>query len=301
MLAAAPSVGEPPAPAVSDGAGQYVFPALAPFVDFAIAPARAAASEDRIGLSAYDASLVLQYTVAGETLSAHQLIAADTNANGFVTAFDASQILIATVDDDAYPYPTSPAVWVFAPGGRDYPAIDADHPAQDYLAIMIGDVNGSWTPPSPLGEIGLDALKPQPVIEEAPTARLVVESVEGAPGGRIVAVVRAEGIASLLALTDLRIDFDPAVASVVAVRPGVMLAGMMSVARIDEAAGLVRFSASAAAPIDADGALIEIEFAIAAEAQSGADSPLRALSVRLEDADGRPIAAKLIDGELRIR
>jgi hypothetical protein len=72
-------------------------------------------------------------------------LAADTNGSGTITSFDATQILRYVAANGQSTASGAAGQWKFAPPSRTYFALkfDAD---ENYTAVLIGDVNGSWTP-----------------------------------------------------------------------------------------------------------------------------------------------------------
>jgi len=100
-------------------------------------------------ISAYDASLVLQAAAGLLTLSPNEFLAADVNRNGTVSAMDAAHILEKAVGLIEGPFPGAGKVWDFVPGTRSYGLLNSDLSAQDFTAVLIGDVSGNWAPPGP--------------------------------------------------------------------------------------------------------------------------------------------------------
>ncbi|MDZ7265041.1 MAG: choice-of-anchor D domain-containing protein [candidate division KSB1 bacterium] len=108
-------------------------------------------------ISAYDASMVLRYSVGLIMLTPYQSIAADVSGNGSVTAYDASVILRYTVGlISSFPVgadwkfvPNSFAIdasnWNTAPGSIMYSPLNSDQTNQDFTGIVYGDVSGNWT------------------------------------------------------------------------------------------------------------------------------------------------------------
>ncbi|MCK5920297.1 MAG: IPT/TIG domain-containing protein, partial [Methylococcales bacterium] len=77
-------------------------------------------SDDANGISAYDASLVLQHSAGLLSLSAAQIVAADVNRSGVVSPMDASYILEHAVGLIGVPFPNAGKVWDFLPTERSY-------------------------------------------------------------------------------------------------------------------------------------------------------------------------------------
>lgn len=108
-------------------------------------------------ISAFDASMILRYSVGIITLTPYQLIAADVSGNGSVSAYDASYVLRYTVGlISAFPVgadwifvPNSFAIntsnWNAAPHSISYSPLNSNQTNQDFTGIVCGDVTGNWT------------------------------------------------------------------------------------------------------------------------------------------------------------
>jgi alpha-tubulin suppressor-like RCC1 family protein/subtilisin family serine protease len=100
-------------------------------------------NDDINGISAYDASLILQAAVNLTTLSDYQKIAADVDRNGKIDALDAAYVLEKSVDLISLPFPGAGEIWTFLPNERTV-NVSSDVNYQNYTAILLGDVNGDW-------------------------------------------------------------------------------------------------------------------------------------------------------------
>ena len=100
------------------------------------------------GITAADASLVLQAVLGTATLNANQLIAADVSGNGSVSSFDAALIAKYAV---GLPNTVFAGSWRFSPTQLSFPSLPADLTGQDFALILMGEVTGNWTPPSSPG------------------------------------------------------------------------------------------------------------------------------------------------------
>jgi len=96
------------------------------------------------GISAYDASLVLQSEAGLTGLSPNQRVAADVNRNAMVTSMDAAYILEHAVGLIDLPFSGAGKIWDFLPAERSYIQINADLSGQDFTGILLGDVSGNW-------------------------------------------------------------------------------------------------------------------------------------------------------------
>jgi cytochrome c peroxidase len=101
------------------------------------------------GITAFDATLVLRCVAAGKncTLTANQRIAGDTNNDETLSAFDATLILRFISAGTAAANTGQVGQWKFLPNQRLYAPLSNPQTNENYEAILVGEVNGSWTPP----------------------------------------------------------------------------------------------------------------------------------------------------------
>jgi subtilisin family serine protease len=98
------------------------------------------------GITAFDASLVLQHAVHLTTLAGPAATAADVDKSGTIDALDASYILQRATNLIALPFPGAGVTWEFAPPTRTYANLTGDVSGQNFTAILLGDVSGNWAP-----------------------------------------------------------------------------------------------------------------------------------------------------------
>lgn len=97
------------------------------------------------GITGFDSALIAQHIVLLITLTPTQLLAADVSQNSAVTSFDAALIAQYVV---AIPNVGNTGSWIFDPPNRVYADADNDLTAQDYGAILMGEVSGNWVAPT---------------------------------------------------------------------------------------------------------------------------------------------------------
>lgn len=107
--------------------------------------------------STIDATRVLQAIVGTINLTPQQMAAADSDATEDLSTVDASNILRAIV---GLPNTGSVGQWKFLPSSRSYPGLSSNLSSQDFEGVVIGDVDGDWTPPSSGNSI-LDSNSPE--------------------------------------------------------------------------------------------------------------------------------------------
>ncbi|HEX8265905.1 MAG TPA: carboxypeptidase regulatory-like domain-containing protein [Pyrinomonadaceae bacterium] len=105
------------------------------------------------GISPSDATMILRHIAANgqgpNALNANQRIAADASGDGNITPFDATQILRYIAAGAPNANTGQVGNWRFSPPTRDYEPLVNSLAGQDYEAILVGEVNGNWTPPAP--------------------------------------------------------------------------------------------------------------------------------------------------------
>lgn len=100
------------------------------------------------GITSFDATLVLRFVAAGGgTLTSNQQIAADTNGNNSITSFDATQVLRFVAAGGPTAQTGQTGNWKLNPSSRNYASLTTSISSEDYDAMLVGEVNGNWTPP----------------------------------------------------------------------------------------------------------------------------------------------------------
>jgi hypothetical protein len=140
-------IGAPSVSATTNALGNYLLENLTANGQYTVTPTK---SGNVNGISSFDATLVLRYVAANgqgaSALTPNQILAADANGNGTVTSFDATQILRYVAANAANANTGQVGTWKFDPVSRPYPALNSTVSNDNYSAVIIGDVNGSWTP-----------------------------------------------------------------------------------------------------------------------------------------------------------
>ena len=137
------AAGSIPLSTMTDSNGMYSLSGFGPGA-YTITPSK---SNQVNGISNLDASRVAQHIVGFITLNSTQQIAADVSGNGTITSLDAAYIaqFVAGI-----PNPSFTGTWRFLPPNRSYPNVQTSYTAQDYSAILLGEVTGNWNPSGPL-------------------------------------------------------------------------------------------------------------------------------------------------------
>ena len=242
----------------TDAAGAFAIGGV-PRDAYALTPSKAG---DASGLSAYDASFVLQHSVELITLTGSAALAADVNRSGGISPFDAFLILQHAVDLIVLPFPGAGRVWDFAPANRSYADLTGNTTGQDFTAILLGDVSGNWTPPS----VGADArqrlaLRPSRDGVTA-TATLALPDVTVEPGAERVVAVTVGPVSGVFRSVEVTITYDSAVVTPVdgSVVRGTLLGDDWLLVANTTTPGTVRLAMAGTTAVSASGELVRATF-----------------------------------------
>ena len=231
-------------------------------------------SGDMGGISAYDASLVLQHDAGSAILTGAAATAADVDSDGSITAMDAFYILQKAVDLITLPFPGSGVVWKFQPASRSYPGLSGNLVDQDYTAILLGDVSGNWAPgqgtlvQSALNlaapQIGSDAnqfLRGLRATLTAPQnpARIQVKIGPPDPAGMVMAEVVLYPNGNEIYSLDLTFTYDDKVATPTAANAGATAVNWFLANNFNEI-GKIRLALAGAVPITQNGQVVTLKF-----------------------------------------
>ncbi|HEX9927729.1 MAG TPA: carboxypeptidase regulatory-like domain-containing protein [Pyrinomonadaceae bacterium] len=138
----------------TDSMGAYQLDGLTNGGNYPVTPTK---SDDINGISPFDATMILRHIAANgqgpNALNANQQIAADTSGDGNITPFDATLILRYLAAGGPNANTGQTGTWKFDPVSNPHPALNSSVSGENYTAILIGEINGDWTPPASLGEI----------------------------------------------------------------------------------------------------------------------------------------------------
>jgi hypothetical protein len=200
------------------------------------------------GITAFDASMVLQKAAGLLNLSADETRAADVNRNGTVSAMDAAYILEAAVGAIQMPFPGAGRVWDFLPEQRTYPLLNTNLTDQDFTAVLVGDVSGNWAP---------ETAPAPPVIQSGGVAFALIHDAINTPDQNTAWLLIKTTQPAIYGL-DLVLSYPPGL-TLNEVRAGAM-GQNHSVAFHSPAAGSVRIAAASAMPVSGEGILLELRF-----------------------------------------
>ncbi|HQU81559.1 MAG TPA: MBG domain-containing protein [Pyrinomonadaceae bacterium] len=197
--------------------------------------------------------------------------AADVDQNGAIQSFDAS--LIQQFRAGIPNVVNQSGFWKFTDSSKTYADVWTPKTAEDYTALLLGDVDGSWSVPvAPLADKGgrtkaddksfdTEYVKPQ-VADVAPMAVNVVLPTASLPTNATVTQEITVGDLSGQSVTsyDFDIVYDPAVVepSLSLVNKQDTLSGNMSVLANVVAPGRLAVSATGINPLNGSGVLLKL-------------------------------------------
>lgn len=200
------------APVSTNSNGAYLFDNLEN-VSYTITPSK---TGDINGISPFDATLILRHIAANGTgpnaLNPIQKIAADASGDGNISPFDATQILRYVAANGSNANTGQVGVWKFDPPSREYAPLAGTIDNQNYEAILVGEVNGNWTPSSSLvSETATEEQKAK-TSDQAINVSLSDETNTTMKGGTvIVPVIISNEKRKVISGLSFEITYDPTV------------------------------------------------------------------------------------------
>jgi hypothetical protein len=165
-------LGGPSILALTLGAGSYGLSNIPGGGTYALTPSKSNDSSSANGITVADLAMIQAQVLGKLALGPYQLLAADVNTNGSITASDLA-LIQAVILGKATNFPAGlwrfvPADYVFpdslnpwsAPSQRWYTNRITDVTNGDFVAIKLGDVNGSWKAPAAAANLSLESPKP---------------------------------------------------------------------------------------------------------------------------------------------
>jgi subtilisin family serine protease len=212
---------------LTEGDGGYTLTDVPAGGTYSVAPGQSGDNPTANGVSTLDIALIRQHILSGGSVTTlttpYKLLAADVNGSATVTTLDLAlirQVVLGSTNQ----FPMGlwrfvPAEHEFAdPGGpwdaptnRMHTNLLADMAGQDFVAIKLGDVNDSWSPPADgesLASAAINTMTPQAVAK--PALRFQVEDRTAHPGARVQVEVGVQGCRELTS-AQFTLSWDPGV------------------------------------------------------------------------------------------
>lgn len=214
--------------------------------DYMLTPSK---SDGATGISAYDASLVLQHAAALALLSGPAATAADVDRSGAITSMDAFYILQSAVGLVDLPFPGAGTVWRFTPANRTVANLAGDLAGQDFTAILLGEVSGNWGSGAARAGVALHGPDDSPVILSLRPDGSTSQGVRH----WLLARIPEPGLHSL----DITLASDTSTRRVNLVESGCLTAGWLLAANTNSA-GQARIALAGALPVRGVGGLVSL-------------------------------------------
>jgi len=177
----------------------------------------------RAGVTAADIALLRQHVLHSQLLtSPYALLAADVNGSGTATAADIRmirQFILATRDTfplglwrfvrSSYTFSDPSAPWS-AEGFSQYTGLETDVDGEGFLAIKLGDVNGSWGTTTGLIRLAQKGQRESRRVAPEDPVGLAVSSLAAAPGALVRVPVKGRGVTQMTS-AQFTLGWDPAV------------------------------------------------------------------------------------------
>ncbi len=208
--------------------------------DYSLRPTK---SSDPNGITAMDASLVLQHAVSLISLTGYAAQAADVDKSGTIDAMDAFQILQRSAGLISLPFPGAGSVWEFSPSTKTISALATNLTNQDFIAVLLGDVSGNWASTEVAGGATVDLR----VAEALPVDKSLMATSSLGPQG--------QSVYSL----DLVLAYDPNKGIPKSVTRDAANPSWLLSANLNKP-GEIRVSMASAQPIKTDAALFGVTF-----------------------------------------
>jgi len=233
------------------------------------------------GISAYDASLVLQHIAGLNILSGYSASAADVNNSGTIGSMDASYILQKAVGLINVPFPGAGCVWKFDPPTRSYVNLNTDISGQGFVGILLGDPSGSWLPG---GTSSINRVS-------QPQAKIWVQSGLPDSTGQVTATILLDTAGAQVTSLDLKLSYDPNKAQSVSANTGSFLNGWLF-AMNEPQDGEILIGLANSQPVSGAGMALTLIFQMNS---SGGSSQLHFIEGMLNEGG---IPATLVDGQI---
>lgn len=191
--------------------------------NYHLTPVKADDTPPAVGVTTLDIALMRQ-RILGLSMwdSPYRLLAADVNQSGTITTLDLAlvrQVILGITSSfppglwrfvpSNYVFPDARNPWG-APGARSYTSLTADIPGQDFIAIKLGDVNGSALSPSATGSPVKSVTTQSRTTSSQLSVRFEASSHTAQPGELLKTTVAVSGFQQVTT-AQFALAWDPAV------------------------------------------------------------------------------------------
>lgn len=245
-------------------------------------------ADDAEGITAFDASKVLEHAAGLTTLTGDAFTAGDVNRNGSVSSMDAFYILQKSVELISLPFPGAGHVWIYDPVSRDLTGLSGNVSNQDFTGVLLGDVSGNWSAAMGAAQ---SAMKTSLAALGETTVTVTIEGSPSEPGGAATARVLIEPNGDSYQSFDFEFQYDPAKMTLTDVAAGTAASTWM-LKYNEPAAGRVLVSMASEQPINTSENMVELSFQLV---DAGSSNPLY-LTAGTIDEDPIPTTMGFVGG-----
>ena len=229
------------------------------------------------GITINDAVFVLQFLCGKRSFNRQDTLAADVDGDLIPTINDPSVILQKLGGVRSLPFPSG--FWRFDPPSKEYLNLSADQTGQDFISILVGDVDGDFQDVLPPAA---KAVEPEPS-----NIRISLEGLEHKHDNTWTVQLSVNRPDSLSGI-DLGIKYPVGVIDVKEVRAIEDNSNHLLVSNLNNE-GQINVLMAGATPFEGDGSLVEIEFEIIGKPNEAGFTVTRAvISDAIRAIDLRP-------------
>lgn len=234
--------------AQTDASGSYSVAGVPPGA-YTLRPSKEGGAD---GITAYDASLILQHAAGLHALSGYAAVAGDLDKSGSIDSMDAFYVLQRAAGLIALPFPGAGVTWEFTPPTRTY-SLTTSVAGQDFTGVLLGDPSGNAS--------GQDALAQGGALAQLRVTELPPQS-DGSLGASVELIPNGNDVYSL----DLVLVYNPALGTPTLVGRDAASQDWLMTFNV-ATPGEIRVSMAGALPIVADGVVLALSFATSGSAQ----------------------------------
>ncbi len=229
----------------TDSGGKYAF-ILAPGQNYTIVPEKEFEKKTSdFTVSAYDAALVARHVINLDTLANYTGIAADVDQDKTICMYDAAQIARYAIDLVALDS-SHVGEFLFDPPSRNYKQLRVSYQNEDFIGLVIGDVDGNWQAKNIL------------VSKSVAAGSILPASITVLIGSRFSIPLRVHKQPNVIS-ADIEVLYDPQQLEFIGVKKSEFTNGF-TLFYNNQTAGQVKIALYTAKQINIDGVIIRLEF-----------------------------------------
>ncbi|MBI4721840.1 MAG: hypothetical protein HY769_02375, partial [Candidatus Stahlbacteria bacterium] len=268
---------------ITDTIGEYNLRGLIPG-NYIITPGKVNVAQEG-AISSFDAVQILRHNVGLITLDSMQQKAADVSGNTQIEAYDAALVLRYRVGIIQH-FPVGD--WTFMPESKSYTPLDEDKLNEDYVGILYGDVNGSWSSKEML------------VAKDKNTIDVFITDTCSENGTEILIPIQVSNLTNdSIVSADIELTYDSTILKGVTAQVTDITTGMMIVSN-EISKGRFLISLAGTEPVEGGGNFVMVKFKVDSSAREG-DSCVIELKKSDYNFDGAIVDVSLRHSLFRVK